>query len=394
MPEFHEQPFPHRLHRILLRTSGQFKCGDDRDRLFSVLGIAEGATTGNVSMMANLVETVSNPATHLVIFKQMDLLWNTSTILIKTAILFFSFAYSSWREYYDVKAKHWAINRPNYHIAGYIKVVNTIAGKAGEGLSRVDFFTAIAGYLAKETGILSFLDVANCGEDKDAAMPSWVPNWSREINKPAYDFASRAKNKQAAGKFVFTEGGKTLHLAGKSMGTVNVMSPTDLDMLELSPGQGVFEKMLALPDNMKSIVALCSQTISDMLSESSFSMLNKTEKNLMSVNFSTIRTCLEFGLHLLREGDATMVYSHDGITREMGFLRAGDATKGDRLVYVPGCFHYLLLRRSRRTAENSIRWKLVGLVEMGTGLTQAGGSGETESTRFPKNMALYNYTIE
>jgi hypothetical protein len=77
------------------------------------------------------------------------------------------------------------------------------------------FFAAIAGYLARETKSLAFLDVATCGEDEDEGMPSWVPTWPREISKPAYDFASRLKKDQAVHIFRFTDGGKTLQLAGR-----------------------------------------------------------------------------------------------------------------------------------------------------------------------------------
>ncbi|KAH6971448.1 heterokaryon incompatibility protein-domain-containing protein [Ilyonectria sp. MPI-CAGE-AT-0026] len=361
LPEFHEQPFPQRLHRILLRTSGHFKCGDDRDRLFAVLGIAGGATKVSASMMAQLVEIINNPTIHAAIFGQMNPLWHTSAILAKKAIIFFSFLCSSWGGYYDAWVKHWVISRPSYRVAGYGKVIDAVAGKAGEQLSRVDFFTAIAGYLAKETGSLSFLDAANCGEDKDATMPSWVPNWSRKINKAVYDFASHAKSEPATTNFEFTEGGKTLHLAGKSMGRVNIISSTDLDMLESLPWQGTFVKRLVLPDHTKRDVAQCLQEISAMLSEISFSMLNDTEE-LISATSGLIRTRFEIGVHLVRKSNKTMVYSYDGICRDVGFLRAGDAAKGDRLVFVPECFYHLLLRRSGRTAENSIRWKLVGQV--------------------------------
>lgn len=387
LPEFHEQPFPQRLHRILLRTSGHFKCGDDRDRLFAVLGIAGGATTVSTSVMGQLVEIISNPTIHAAIFGQMNPLLQTSAILAKKAIIFFFFVCSSWGGYYDAWVKHWVISRPSYRVAGYGKVIDAVAGKAGEQLSRVDFFTAIAGYLAKETGSLSFLDVANCGEDKDATMPSWVPNWSREMNKPAYHFASRVENEPATAKFEFTDGGKTLHLAGKPMGTVNTISPTGLDMLESSPWQDTFVKRLVLPDHMERDVAQCLQEISAMLSEISFSMLNDTEKELILATAGLIRTRFEIGFHLVRKSNETMVYSYDGICRDMGFLRAGDPAKGDQLVFVPGCFHHLLLRRSGRTAENSIRWKLVGLVEMGASSLHAGGPYGIETSQRAKYMA-------
>ncbi|KAH8694427.1 heterokaryon incompatibility protein-domain-containing protein [Ilyonectria robusta] len=393
VPQFHEQPFPQRLHRILLRTSGHFKSGDDRDRLFAVLGIAGGATTVSASRMAKLVETISNPATYLAILAQKNSL-STSTISAKINHIRLSCLCSSWGRDYDVWARHWAIPRPIYHVAGYGKVIDAVAGNAGKQLSRADFFTAIAGYLAKETGSLSFLDVANCGDDKDATMPSWVPNWSRKVNERAYDFASRVKNEPATTNFEFTEGGKTLHLTGKSIGRVNTISSTDLDMLESSPWQGNFVKRLVLPDHTKRDVAQYLETISTMLSEISFSMLNDTENELISATSGLIKIRFDIGFHLVRKSNKTMVYSDDGSFRKVGFLRVGDAAKGDRLVFVPGCFHHLLLRRSGRTAENSIRWKLVGLVEMGAMPLRAGRPYATHLTQWAREMALENYAIE
>ena len=73
---------------------------------------------------------------------------------------------------------------------------------------------------------------------------------------------------------------------------------------------------------------------------------------------------------LLREGGTIMVYSYDVTAGEKGFLRVGEAIKVDRLVFVPGCFHHLVLRSQEYTIDNSIRWKLVGLVAMITTKTQ------------------------
>jgi hypothetical protein len=69
-----------------------------------------------------------------------------------------------------------------------------------------------------------------------------------------------------------------------------------------------------------------------------------------------------FGDELLREGGTAMVYSYD--------VTAGEAVKGDQLVFVPDCFHHLVLRSREHTTETSIRWKLVGLVALSMMITQ------------------------
>ncbi len=43
----------------------------------------------------------------------------------------------------------------------------------------------------------------------------------------------------------------------------------------------------------------------------------------------------------------------------LGFMRADQVMKGDRIMFVPGCFHHLVLR-----SKPGDRWKLVGLVAM------------------------------
>ena len=66
-------------------------------------------------------------------------------------------------------------------------------------------------------------------------MPSWVPSWTREISKPAYNFANRIKKDQHLDVIGFTDSNKTLQLTGLSKGRVNIIRPADLDFLQSSP---------------------------------------------------------------------------------------------------------------------------------------------------------------
>ena len=86
------------------------------------------------------------------------------------------------------------------------------------------------------------------------------------------------------------------------------------------------------------------------------------EKKLISYSVSLITTFLDAGLSLLgdgllREGSTTMVYSYGVTAGEMGLLRNGELVKGDQLVFVPGCFHHLVLRSRKHMTVTSSQWK-------------------------------------
>jgi hypothetical protein len=300
--------------------------------------------------------------------------------------------WSLWGIFYDSRAKHWTINRPDYVVAGYKEAISSVSGGPGGRPSRVDFFTAMARYLGSETKSLAFLDVATCGGDEDEEMPSWVPNWSREVSTPAYDFASCIKKDQALDQFGFMDGGKTLLLVGWSRGTVDVLRPADLELLHSSPWQGAAVKVLALPKEGRDVVAVALEIICKTIYQKSFSALNAAEKELISLSFKAVRAALDLGLALLREGGTTVVYSSSA--REVGFLRAGEAVEGDRLLFVPGCFHHLVLRRLPRGTESPVRWKLVGLVALISRGNARKGCSKGEWAQLLKDKALHTYTIE
>jgi hypothetical protein len=348
--------------------------------------------------MAGFMETISSFSTGMIISKHMDSLWDHFSLPVKVAYIAFAVAYSLWGQFYDFRAKHWTLNRSDYVVAGRKEVIGAVTSGPGERANRVEFFTALAGYLANKTESLAFLDVATCGENEDEGMPSWVPNWTREASKPAYDFARSIKKDQPPNVFTFTDGGKTLQLAGLSKGRVNIMRSADLDLLQSSPWQGTFEKVLALPSKGKHWVAPALKAIGDIMYQKSFSMLTEAEKRSISLAVSLIKACLDSGLSILRAGlimagDTTMIYSYDVTTGGMGFLSAGEVVKGDRLVYVPDCFYHLVSRSRERTTENSIRWKLVGLVAMPTPTTQ-GSYSKSEWAQLRKDGAVHKYSIE
>lgn len=394
--QFHKQRFAQRLQRILLQTAGRFSCRDDRDRLYAVLSIAGGATIGEVTKMANFIKAISNCSASTMLAQLLDSLLKTSSLPVRAAGIVLVVMYSLWWSFYESTARHWAINRPSYIVTGHQEAVSAIAGRPRAIFSRVEVFVAIARYLARETKSLAFLDAATCGEDKDEEMPSWVPNWSREVSKSAYDFASRLEKDQIPGTFEFAEDGKTLQLCGRSRGRVNILRPAGFDLQYSSPCQFAFEKVLVLPSEGKRAVADAVKFLATIIDQRTFSLLNEVEKQrisqLISLAFKLLKICLESGSALLRASPTTMVYTSD--TRELGFLRAGEAVNGDQLVFVPSCFHHLVLRRQGRTAGTSIRWKLVGLVAMATATAQGGGCSESEWAQLLKDRAVHRYTVE
>ncbi|KAK4040174.1 heterokaryon incompatibility protein-domain-containing protein [Parachaetomium inaequale] len=394
--EFHQQPFAGRLQRILLRTAGHFQCRDDRDRLYAVLGIAGGAKTGDVTQMADFVRYISSFSTGTILGHSMDPIFKAcpDNLWLKLAGYAFGFAHGTWASFYDSRAKHWTINRPEYIIAGYKGVVDAVTGGPGANPpSRVEFFTALARYLADQTKTLSFLDAANCGgdKDKDGGMPSWVPNWTREVSSQAYDFASQAKRGLARDTFGFREDGKALWLHGRRRGVVHVVRAA---AETAPPFQRLLESWLALPAEGKEVIVSAVGIIATVIRENpEGSGLDETRLKLISVFFGIIKTSLDLGDSILKLGGTMLVYSFDKAAGEMGFLRAGEAVKGDSVVFVPGCFHHLVLRRQGEGKTTGSWWKLVGLVAMGTDKLQKAGCSKEEWAQFRKDGTVFKYNI-
>jgi len=215
-----------------------------------------------------------------------------------------------------------------------------------------------------ETGSLAFLDVASCGEGATEEMPSWVPDWTREISRPAYDFTNRIKSDQARDVIQFTDSGKTLQLTGLPKGGVHTMQAVDLKLIQSTSWQGAFEKGLVRPRDMKYKLTCLLKHIDTISTQNPFPMSpEERNKKILSL-VRLIEIYLDTGLVLFKtllldEGDTTIVYSYDVRVGKVGFLRVGQAAKGDQLVFVTGCFHYLVLRCQEHSTD---RCKLVGLV--------------------------------
>jgi hypothetical protein len=129
-------------------------------------------------------------------------------------------------------------------------------------------------------------------------------------------------------------------------------------------------------------------------------MLTVDEKELISRSVTLVTGYLHLGFlrlkhRLFRNHGTTVVYSYDVTDGDMGLLRAGEAVKGDQLLFVPGCFHHLVLRSRKPTTETPIRWKLVGLIDMSAGVTkERRGYSKNEWAQLLKDGAVCNYSIE
>jgi hypothetical protein len=396
---FHKQPFPDRLQRILLRTAGQFLCRDDRDRLFAVLGIAGGARKGEVTFTADFVRYISSFSTGQIIGHTIDPLFEAhpKNRRLKIGAIAFDLARSSWAWFYDSQAKHWTINRPDYVVTGYREAIDavTAGSEAGSGASRVAFFAALARYLATQTKTLGFLDAASCGEETEQGMPSWVPNWKREVCAQAYEFASRKKDGLARDTFGFEQDGKTLWLVGRPRGTVHVVRSADE---AVSAFQAVVEFWLALSSDGKDGIMDALKLISDIVRMNPEGELAEGTLRVLSTLFKAIQIFLKIGEVWLKQGLSdrrTLVYSFDKTSGEICFLRAGDAAVGDRIVFVPGCFHHLVMRRQGEAKAKDKPWRLVGLVAMGTDKKKQGGCPASEWAQLRKDGATFKfkYTI-
>ncbi|KUJ13955.1 uncharacterized protein LY89DRAFT_753346 [Mollisia scopiformis] len=370
VPRFHDLPFAQRLQLILLKSAGRFKCRDDRDRLYVVLGIAGGATTESVSNTASLIGTISSPYFSRIIYSILDQLWVDFKFPVKVVYIVFAVGWSIWEQFYDFRAKHWSINRPYYVVAGYREAIKAVTTKQGKVYNRAEFFTALAKYLAKETGSLALLDVANCGQGEEEEMPSWVPKWTQEISRPAYEFTNRIKSDEPPDSI-------------------------DLDYMQSSPWLGAFEKVLVLSSKEKFVVSGALKIISIMY-QIHLPALTEEENKFIANLVRLIETFLDIGLsllkdELLKEGCKTVIYSYDVTVGEMGHVIAREAVKGDQLVFVPGCFHHLVLRAQRHRAD---RWKLVGLVAMSKTTQGRKGYTKSEWAQLLEEGAVYRYSIE
>lgn len=394
--QFQEQPFHEKLSRTLMRTAGHFECRDDRDRLYAVLGIAGGGATGDRTKLSNFMDTLNSHSTQMIIAQQMDFLWKKGAFSwnVKAACLVFAVACSTWAAFYDSTAKHWTINRPDYVVAGYRQVVDAATGGSEQETNRAKFFTSLAIYLAEETKSLAFLEAANCGEDKDKQMPSWVPNWSKEVSKEAYDFVCRTKKNQATDIFQVCEDEKSIQIVGEPRGRVFSLRSMTLGTSQASPWSNTLRKLLALPSEGRHLLLFAMGTMVRKLRQRPYSSLTVQEKALMASCLMSVDSCILLGAQLLEEEGTTSVYYYDGVDRRVGCLTAGQAAEGDIIVSVPGCFSHLVLRRKESIMGIRPRWALVGRLIDPSENEREKGYSTSQWAKLLKDKTLCRYAIE
>ncbi|KAK8051294.1 heterokaryon incompatibility protein-domain-containing protein [Apiospora rasikravindrae] len=397
---FHEQPFEHRLQRILLRTAGRFQCRDDRDRLYAILGIAGGVKVGKTTRLANFMDFISSHATKYAIRESLEavlkkLAPSSSAGWLTTACTALVLAYSIWCKFYYSDAKHWTLNRPDYVVTEYEDVMGAIAD-VPKRQGSAELFTALARFLANATKSLAFLDAVSFGDGAGSldGMPSWVPNWAREVDSAVYEHLIRMRGDDAQDLFHFIDGGKALQLVGHPVGRVEAIKSLNHAMLQSSPLSFAPDIYAALPQAMKDVVIsalTCAFTITSEHSTDQHGV-----KKLVSLLFKTIQDTLKLGASMLLANDATNIVHIHGKNgrRELGFLQAGEAGSGDWVVFVPGCFSHLVLRRIRQAAaeEGEVSWTLVGLVKVGTGKREP--CLQSEWDKFVREKSVNRYTIE
>lgn len=353
-PVFHEQPFPQRLLRVLLKTAGHFECRDDRDRLAAVLGVV-GGTKKAPSLTASFIEKISSHNTHMTLAQAIEFSYrgqyggSTTWIVCNAAG---SLLLSAWAIFYESRAKHWAISRPEYVMTDSTEVLQAIESK---GEARQDdagvFFRALSNYLGSKTRSLAFLEAAACTEDSDS--PSWAPNWRREVEEHAYDFVTEDKEGLAADIFYFTDDGKTLMVVGQDFGRVTKLWVIDQAVLQSRPLEYIQEKFFVLPAKARRAF----RDIALVFEEEGIGMLDSIP---VAFQVGQVMRRVHDRVREWLEAHGRTVIHCVAEEEETGFVKAGEVRLGDRVVAVPGCYHHLVLRAVARPGE--CRWKLVGLV--------------------------------
>ncbi|KAH7246648.1 heterokaryon incompatibility protein-domain-containing protein [Fusarium tricinctum] len=355
---FHGLRFPKRLQRILLQTSGRFKCRDDRDRLYAVLGIAAGVAVGPRRKIAFFMRRPAGDTTTMFIYcllihaLQIPLENWLATGIIFTLV--FRFAPWLWSRCYDLVLRHWRISRPQYLTPECIKDLD---GLKNDESDRASFFTALAVYLAQGTGSLSFLDAVSCGEDQEDTQPSWVPDWSKEVSISADTFAESPD----LASFHIADAGKTLQVEGRCRTIDKVVHTADQQKLQVLPvWQSGFKKAAALPREDRPILLRLLSELGRLTSPDHSNKLGRSEKWRALWLFFHISNGLKAGLVYMKSQNTTIVYTDNAIAEGLGYLKTGELDKGDLLFSVPGVFHHMVLRQGKLP----YRWRIVGLVDM------------------------------
>jgi hypothetical protein len=394
---FHERPYSHRLLHVSLGTSGYFQCRDERDRLYVILGVVGGVKKGRREM-ANAVEFMGSQSTRIAIAIVMDS-WLKSkyggsmrSILLRCVLGGLS---ACWYVFIDSTARYWTISRPEYVLTSNDEATRDLEAIRGSHQNIGVFFRALAKYIARETKSLAFLDAAACG--KCPGMPSWVPDWRGKVEDAAYKFATAKRDHLEPQSFRFLDGGKTLKILAVELGRVSEVRIMDPEVLPSATWQYVSDKMFVLPAEVRVLVAeAASQALVDTtIAWSNIQNLLNLRRELGPNPKTVLEDALDGGKRLLESYSTTVLhYAGSGI-EEVAFVKAGKAKKGDQIVFVPGCYHQLVLGNASGTSGRS-QWKLVGLVftfKIARDGRKKRGYSNAEWESLRKQGALRSYAI-
>lgn len=362
--------FASKLQYVLLQTAGRFSCYDDRDRLFAVIGISGGLTTGvrtifGLPHVPRFALWYSGLLTLWTVFQRMmtSLFGGGASSPPSRAVqLVYTILYWYLGSTIDVPGWDWALSQNKILVKDDHRELMDCIGGDMQNRNPVDFFVSLAGFLAHNTGFLLFLDALSCQQDRSRnktsattctgsskpgdELPSWVPDWTAILSSSASEYAVKtlAGKEEEEGKtvalpprFQIFGGGKMLRVWGYSR---------TVDFVErVVPAAGKKAKG--------------GRTNYNKQKHRGGRSLGRVGASVHDgVNTSTATTT-----------PTTTTGSTDNVQRrEIGSLVRGRASLGDTLLHVPGNFHDLVLRKRAGPPPavdgNEFRWRVVGLVSM------------------------------
>ncbi|KAH7303393.1 heterokaryon incompatibility protein-domain-containing protein, partial [Stachybotrys elegans] len=356
--QFHDHPYAHRLQLIMLRTSGYFQCRDEQDRLYAVLGVVGGTKKGKRAI-ANTTQLFSSQFLYTAIGIYIDMWLKKKLGDIRTSFFIRStlgLVVGSWSVFFEEKAKFWTLNRPQYVMSTPDEATRALAATStGPDKNVSGFFRGLAQFLANETGTLAFLDAAPCGANAMEDLPSWAPYWQTRIGDGPYEFAKSVKGQMASDSFRFLQDGSVLELLGYEHGRITEARAIDPAVANSSTWQFVSDKMFAVPMRLGEIVAFHLKCLGDI------SLEETLHPPVVALFEEMVKVSIQGGQMILKQyGSNVFHYVKDDLPGSLGFVKAGDARKGDSFIHVPGCYHQLVLRPVT-VPGRPVRWKLAGL---------------------------------
>jgi hypothetical protein len=358
------------------------------------MGIAAGSHTGEINKIAGFMEIISSYSTRGIVMSLGQDIWGGSWNELwvgpkRTSMwlgICLAVVWSSWGMFYDNFGRYWAINRPYFAVGDERKELAALTSSSQGRLGREEFFLAIAKYLAEATGTLSFLDAVACGRDNAGDLPSWVPTWSTEVSEAAYKFAYQGKGR-AFDMFEFSANGKELTVYGRA----SIVSKT-IGRDDLVPGS--FEIMHVLRDEDRRLVLTCLLVVIYLSSRTTRTpVLSGSDWELLSSGFRLITYVYNLRLVMIQCDMTAVICNRAEAAPEFGFVTRGSADEDDRLVFIPGTFHRLLLRKQQQMSSFLFTWKLVGLVKMAGKTSQVDSYSNAQWRQLLENGLLSGYII-